>query len=128
MKLLLDTHLLIWSASTPQRLSSKAKKLIEDDANALYFSAASICEVTIKAGLGREDFNVNPTTLRQGLLENDYQECPITGQHALALSSLPDLHRDPFDRMLIAQALVEGFCLFTRDAAISAYPGNIIAV
>lgn len=128
MKLLLDTHLLLWAAGEPDRLSVRAKSLMEDQDNALVFSAASLWEITIKAGLGRADFQIDPHLLRRGLIENGYEELPVTGQHALAVGQLPDVHRDPFDRILVAQATVEGLLLVTHDPLVQAYPGPIEAV
>ena len=128
MKLLLDTHLLLWAAGKPDRLSVRARSLIEDPDNDLMFSAASLWEVTIKAGLGRADFQIDPHLLRRGLIENGYEELPVTGQHALAVGQLPDVHRDPFDRILVAQATVEGLLLLTHDPLVQAYPGPITAV
>jgi len=128
MKLLLDTHLLLWAAGDLDRLSVRARSLMEDQNNVLVFSAASLWEVTIKAGLGRADFQVDPHLLRRGLIENGYEELPITSQHALAVGQLPDVHRDPFDRILVAQAMVEGLLLLTHDPLVQAYPGPIEAV
>ncbi|MBS1026436.1 type II toxin-antitoxin system VapC family toxin [Gluconobacter cerinus] len=128
MKLLLDTHLLLWAAGEPDRLSVRARSLMEDQDNALVFSAASLWEITIKAGLGRADFQIDPHLLRRGLIENGYEELPVTGQHALAIGQLPDVHRDPFDRILVAQATVEGLLLLTQDPLVQAYPGPITAV
>ncbi|QQX92779.1 type II toxin-antitoxin system VapC family toxin (plasmid) [Gluconobacter sphaericus] len=128
MKLLLDTHLLLWAAGEPDRLSVRARSLMEDQNNVLVFSAASLWEVTIKAGLGRVDFQIDPHLLRRGLIENGYEELPVTGQHALAVGQLPDVHRDPFDRILVAQAMVEGLLLLTHDPLVQAYPGPIEAV
>lgn len=91
----------------------------------LLFSAASIWEIAIKRGLGRSDFRVDPALLRRGLLENGYDELPINGRHALGVNRLPDLHRDPFDRMLVAQAVEEGVLLLTSDAQVARYPGPI---
>lgn len=125
MILLLDTHLLLWAAGDPQRLSGPARALIEDPAHVLVFSAASLWEVMIKRTLGRADFQVDPGLLRRGLLDNGYRELPVRGDHVLALAALPMLHRDPFDRLLLAQAQVEGMLLLTRDAALAAYPGPI---
>ncbi len=128
MKLLLDTHLLLWAAGEPDKLSERARTLIDDQNNVLVFSAASLWEVTIKVGLGRADFQVDPHLLRRGLIENGYEELPITSQHALAVGQLPDVHRDPFDRILVAQAMVEGLLLLTHDPLVQAYPGPIDAV
>ncbi|MBB3192508.1 type II toxin-antitoxin system VapC family toxin [Halomonas cerina] len=125
MILLLDTHLLLWAASHPERLSETARARLLDESNELWFSSASIWEITIKAGLGREDFRVDPYLLRRGLVDNGYVELPITSGHALAVHHLPPIHRDPFDRMLIAQAESEGILLLTADATVARYPGPI---
>ncbi|MBN9562727.1 MAG: type II toxin-antitoxin system VapC family toxin [Alphaproteobacteria bacterium] len=125
MKLLLDTHLLLWAAGVPDRLSAAARAWLTDPLNELLFSPASLWEVAIKRGLGRQDFQVDPRALRRGLLDNDYRELPISSDHAVAIDSLPPLHKDPFDRMLVAQAIVEGVTLLTSDAAVSQYPGPV---
>ena len=125
MKVLLDTHLLLWAVGTPERLTKDARDLIEDHDTELVFSAASLWEITIKNSLGRDDFQVDPRLLRRGLLDNGYVELPVTGSHAVAVDSLPPLHRDPFDRILVAQAQVEGILLLTADALIARYPGSI---
>lgn len=128
MKLLLDTHLLLWAAEDSPRLSPAARALINDPANDLIFSAASLWEIAIKRNLGRDDFKVEPRVLRRGLVDNGYTELPITGEHTLTLDLLPPLHRDPFDRILVAQALSEGFLLLTVDSWVAQYPGPILAV
>jgi PIN domain nuclease of toxin-antitoxin system len=128
MKLLLDTHLLLWAAGEPKRLSKQARSLIDNTENELLFSAASLWEVAIKRGLGREDFKVDARLLRRGLLDNGYNELPITSDHVVATESLPPIHRDPFDRVLVAQATVEGITLLTLDSLVSRYPGPIRAV
>lgn len=125
MKLLLDTHLLLWAAGAPDRLPAAALPLMRDPANILLFSAASLWEITIKRGLGRADFQVDSRVLRRGLLDNGHEELPITSEHAVFIDSLPDLHKDPFDRILVAQATVEGITLLTSDAVIARYPGPI---
>lgn len=125
MKLLLDTHLLLWAAGDPDRLSPAARKLIEAPENELFFSAASLWEITIKHGLGHSDFQVNARVLRRGLLDNGYSELPIASEHAVAIDSLPSIHKDPFDRTLIAQATVEGITLLTVDALVAQYPGPV---
>lgn len=125
MKLLLDTHLLLWAAGQPEKLSAQARRLLEDPRSVLYFSAASIWEIAIKRSLGREDFRVEPRVLRRGLLDNGYEELVITSEHALATDGLPPLHKDPFDRILLAQALSEGITLLTADATVAAYPGPV---
>lgn len=125
MKLLLDTHLLLWAAGEPKKLSPKARKLIADTDNELMFSAASLWEVAIKRALGRTDFQVDSRLLRRGLIDNGYVELPVFSAHAVAVESLPPIHKDPFDRLLIAQSLVEGVTLLTSDAAVAQYGGSI---
>jgi PIN domain nuclease of toxin-antitoxin system len=125
MNLLLDTHLLLWAAATPDRLSREATELILDKENRLFFSAASMWEIAIKRGLGRADFRVDPALLRRGLVENGYDELPVTSTHAMAVGHLPPLHKDPFDRMLVAQAESEGLLLLTNDNLVAGYPGPI---
>jgi PIN domain nuclease of toxin-antitoxin system len=123
VKLLLDTHLLLWAALQQARLSPIARTLIADLSNELLFSSASIWEVTIKRG--RDDFQVDPRLLRRGLLDNLYIELPITGMHALAVGELPPLHKDPFDRILVAQAMVEAVTLLTSDPLVGQYPAPV---
>ena len=125
MSFLLDTHILLWAAGMPERLPGDARALIEDPSSELYFSAASLWEVAIKNGLGRADFNVDPRLLRQGLRNNGYMELAITGTHAVAVDTLPPIHNDPFDRLLIAQAHAEALTLLTADAVVGQYPGPI---
>jgi PIN domain nuclease of toxin-antitoxin system len=127
MKLLLDTHLLLWAAGEPRRLSKQARTLIGNPDNELLFSSASLWEVAIKRGLGREDFKVDARLLRRGLLDNGYNELPIVSDHVVATESLP-IHKDPFDRILVAQATVEGVTLLTIDPLVSQYPGPIKTV
>jgi PIN domain nuclease of toxin-antitoxin system len=111
MKLLLDTHLLLWAAGDPTRLSPAARALMEDPDNELLFSAASLWEVAIKRMLDRQDFRADARLLRRGLLDNGYVELPIMSEHAVAIDGLAPIHADPFDRILIAQATVEGITL-----------------
>ena len=125
MKLLLDTHLLLWAAGQPERLPAAARLLLEDPQHALLFSAASLLEVAIKRVLGRSDFRVDPRLLRRGLLDNGYSELPITSEHAVSIDSLPPIHKDPFDRILVAQSIVEGITLLTADPVLAQYPGPI---
>ena len=128
MKLLLDTHVLLWAAAAPDRLPDDARTLLEDRATEPIFSAASLWEVAIKSGLGRADFRVDPRLLRRGLLEHGYTELAVTGAHAVAVDLLPPLHGDPFDRILIVQAQIEGIVLLTADAMVARYPGPIRAI
>lgn len=125
MKFLLDTQLLLWAAGQPERLSATARRLLSDQRNEFLFSAASLWEVAIKNSLGREDFRVEPRLLRRGLLDNGYVELAVTSQHAVSIDGLPPLHKDPFDRLLLAQALTEGITLLTNDARLAGYPGPV---
>lgn len=125
MKLLLDTHLLLWAAGEPERLPRAALVEIEKAENELLFSAASLWEVAIKRGLGRADFRVDPRLLRRGLVDNGYYELPITSEHAVAVDGLPLIHKDPFDRILVAQSIVEGITLLTVDALVAQYPAPV---
>lgn len=125
MKFLLDTQILLWAAGEPKRLSPAARKLLNSPENELLFSAASLWEIAIKRGLGRKDFVVEPRLLRRGLLDNGYIELAITSQHAVSIDNLPPLHKDPFDRLLLAQALTEGITLLTSDAQLARYQGPV---
>ena len=125
MKLLLDTHLLLWAAGEPDRLPNEARTAIENPENELLFSSASLWEVAIKAGLGRADFIVDARLLRRGLLTNGYIELAISGEHAVGVAVLPPLHKDPFDRMLVSQAILEGITLLTVDRHIASYPAPV---
>ena len=125
MKLLLDTQLLLWAAGQPQRLPAEARDLIEDARNQLMFSPASLWEVAIKSGLGRADFRADARLLRRGLIDNGYAELPITGEHAVAVADLPPIHKDPFDRILVAQSAAEGILLLTADPILARYPGPL---
>ena len=110
MSFLLDTHVLLWAAGVPERLPAAARTLIEDPATELVYSA---------------DFSVDPRLLRRGLLEHGYTELAVTGAHAVAVDTLPPIHKDPFDRLLVAQAQIEGITLVTADEVVGRYPGPI---
>jgi PIN domain nuclease of toxin-antitoxin system len=125
MRLLLDTHILLWAANEPERLSAATRALVENPNNDVVFSAISIWEIAIKTARGRGDFRLHAGFFRRGLFDNGYTELPMTGAHAAALAGLPAIHKDPFDRMLVAQATVEGLTLVTSDPAIANYPGPI---
>lgn len=126
MKLLLDTHLLIWAADNIERVPAAARALMTDPKNELIFSVASLWEIAIKSGLNRPDFQVSAALLRRGLIDNGYRELPILSEHAIAIDALPPIHKDPFDRMLIAQATVEGILLLTDDSTVARYPGPLM--
>ena len=123
MRLLLDSHLLLWAASEPERISTEAGDLIA--ANERYFSAASLWELAIKTALGRGDFVVDLAALHAGLRDNQYGELPVTSAHALFTMNLPPIHKDPFDRILVAQAILEGLTLLTADATVARYGGAV---
>lgn len=125
MKLLLDTHLLLWAAGQPERLSASALTLLSDPQHELLFSAASLWEIAIKSALDRPDFRVDPRQLRRSLLDNGYGELPVTSEHAVSISALPAIHKDPFDRILLTQSLVEGITLLTSDATLAQYSENL---
>ena len=128
MTFLLDTHVLLWAAGEPRRLTPQARDLLRDPATELVFSTASIWEVVIKSSLGRSDFRVDPWLLRDGLLRNGYRELAIRSDHALAVGHLPPIHNDPFDRILMAQARVENVTLLTMDEKLARYPAPIRAL
>jgi PIN domain nuclease of toxin-antitoxin system len=124
MKLLIDTHLLLWAAAG--ELPAAAERYISDESSLLLFSPASMWEIVIKCDLERPDFDVDPHVLYNGLLENGYEELQITAKHTLAVRTLPPLHKDPFDRILIAQAISEGISLLTSDHIVAQYRGPVI--
>jgi PIN domain nuclease of toxin-antitoxin system len=124
MKLLLDTHVLLWAALG--ELDGEAEALVEDESNELYFSSASIWEVVIKNALRREDFAYNPMALYRGLKLNGYIEVPVISSHVLRVGVLPDIHKDPFDRILVAQSTVEDLTLVTADKTVAHYSDNIM--
>ena len=128
MRFLFDTHLLLWAAATPERLPPLARDILDEAANDILFSAGSIWEIAIKNGLGRADFRVDPRLLRNGLLGAGYGELAISSAHAVAVNGLPSLHKDPFDRLLVAQATVEDIVLVTADPLVGQYPGPISLV
>jgi PIN domain nuclease of toxin-antitoxin system len=125
VKILADTHILLWASDHPSKLSKDAVSLLSDLKNELFFSPLSIWEVAVKGALGRKDFQFDPRTLRRDLLDNGYTELPLTSEHALAVQGLPPLHKDPIDRLLVAQATVEGILFLTVDRQIAKYPGPI---
>jgi PIN domain nuclease of toxin-antitoxin system len=127
-RFLVDTQLLLWSASASRKLPAAVGRLFRDAGHEFHFSAASLWEVAIKASLGRADFAVDAGEFRDVLLENGFQELAITGLHAVAVSRLPQIHADPFDRMLVAQATSEPMVLITADERLALYPGTIEVV
>ncbi|MCA8889264.1 MAG: type II toxin-antitoxin system VapC family toxin [Parvularculaceae bacterium] len=125
MNLLFDTHLLLWAAADSVRLPDAARQFILEETSIINFSAASIWEVAIKCALGREDFAANPKSLRAALIDAGWNEIAITGEHAAGMLDLAPIHKDPFDRMLLSQARVEGMTLLTSDAILASYPGDV---
>lgn len=128
MKFLLDTHLLLWAAIDSPKLSSSAREIICNVENELYFSAASIWEIAIKTSLGKPEFQVNSTLFCRTLLDNGYQELEITSRHVTATETLPKIHKNPFDRILIAQSYVEGITLLSTDEKVIAYGHTVRCV
>jgi PIN domain nuclease of toxin-antitoxin system len=126
MRLLLDTHILIWDAFGS--LAQDIRQYLDDEKNDLFFSPASIWEVVIKSALNKPDFQIDPVSFYQGLLSSGYEEVPITSLHSLQVEKLSHIHKDPFDRLLIAQAQAEGMTFLTADETIARYPGDIIFV
>ena len=122
MKILLDTHILIWLSDG--KVPHRAAEYVNNPGNTLLFSSASIWEVAIK--YGRNDFNLHPEVLYDGLIRAGYQELSVTGRHTLSLPTLPPLHKDPFDRIILAQAASECVPLLTSDKLLLQYPYNII--
>lgn len=128
MRLLLDTHLLLWAAASSGRLSSEARSLIQDPANDVHYSAASVWEIAIKSTLRRKDFRVDLRLLRSTFPVMGLTELPVTAAHAVEVTQLPAVHRDPFDRLLIAQSIVEPMVLLTNDAALGRYGAAVRVV
>ena len=126
MRLLLDTHVLLWSLADPRRLPESARDAIETGDNEILFSAASIWEVAIKSQLLRAEFGVDAATIIDAARETRFTELPISAQHAAAIATLPLHHKDPFDRLLIGQALTEPARLVTADKALAAYSNDLV--
>lgn len=127
MRVLVDTHLLLWAAARSRRLPKEARRLLEDPRNDVHYSAASLWEIAIKLGLRRGDFQVDLRRLRPALSEMGFLELPVTGAHAERLVALPPIHKDPFDRMLVGQSFCEPLVLLTNDDALAAY-GEVVRV
>ena len=125
MRFLLDTHFVVWVPIDDHRISRQARTILNDPANQFVFSVSSIWEIAIKKGLGRPDFPHDPREMRKQLIENGYAELTIESRHVVLVDSMPPIHKDPFDRILIAQAMVEGITLLTADPVIAKYPGPI---
>ena len=122
---LVDTQLLLWWSVMPEHLPESARILLERSDSPLLFSVVSLWEVAIKASLGRGDFQVDPLALRMGLLREGFRELPIQVEHVLAVQKLPWIHRDPFDRLLVAQAAREQLTLLTADRTLLGYGDGV---
>lgn len=125
IRVLLDTHLLLWAKTAPGRLPEAFRRLIVEPEVEPLFSAASIWEVAIKQSQLRDDFSIDAAELRVELLDTGYAELPVRGEHVVAVANLPWIHKDPFDRLLVAQAIVEEMELLTIDRQLGRYPGPI---
>jgi len=125
MRLLLDTHVLLWAVASSRRLSKEARSLIADPDNEVFYSAAGLWEISIKSALRRSDFRIDVGAFAAALPQTGLSELPVRASHAVAVAALPDLHRDPFDRMLVAQALTEPLVLITNDPMLVKYPAPV---
>ncbi len=121
MNYLLDTHVLLWALVDPDKVPRPMLRLIEETGNRVWFSAASIWEIAIKHSLGRDDFPIEPRVIWKAARETGLEELAVTGEHAVGVDALPWLHRDPFDRLLVAQARTARMKLLTLDPQVSAY-------
>ncbi len=121
MRVLLDTQILLWALIEPQRLSAPAREILEDPGSDVLFSSASIWEIAIKAGLGRADFRIDPAEIVAAAMESGFTELPVRSAAALKVATLPAHHRDPFDRLLLAQAMTEPAVFYTADAQLPVY-------
>jgi len=125
MRFLLDTHFILWLPIGGVGIGRTAKTIIDDSANGFVFSAASLWEIALKRARYGNNFAYDPRTIRAEMLQNGYEELSVQGSHVVAVDTLPYIHKDPFDRLLIAQAMIEGITLLTADATIARYPGPI---
>lgn len=121
MRLLLDTHILLWAISDADRLSPETRAAIADPENEVLFSAASIWEIAIKLAVGRLEARVGVAEIASEAIGNGFRELPVVSSVAARVAELPLHHRDPFDRLLLAQAMAEPAILYTRDAALERY-------
>lgn len=125
MRLLLDTQVLLWSVRESRRIPEATVRLLEDGANEVFYSAASIWEIAIKLALRRRDFQLDLDIFLRGVVEMNFTELPVTSSHAVEVTRLPAGHKDPFDRLLVAQARVEPLVLLTADRALLPYSENV---
>ncbi|CAM2161444.1 Type II toxin-antitoxin system VapC family toxin [Paraburkholderia sacchari] len=125
MRLLIDTHVFLWAMSGDKQLTKKAEAIMLS-AETVFVSAASIWEIAIKSGIGKLDADVNELVAR--MEEAGFRELPVTAAHAAAVRDLPDIHRDPFDRLLVAQAITEPLRLLTDDDTVGKYSELVITI
>jgi PIN domain nuclease of toxin-antitoxin system len=123
---LFDTHVLLWALGEPEHLTPEVRELVDQGAVGRSFSVASVWEIVIKSAQRRVDFNADAASVRNALLDSGFREIDITADHVLALRSLPRLHGDPFDRIMIAQANAEGLTFVTADAMLAKYPVRVL--
>lgn len=128
MRALLDTHILLWALIEPAKLNARMRGLLENPDHEILFSAASVWEMAIKAALGRADFNVSPQAVVETACSTGFVELPVRSVAALRVATLPPHHRDPFDRLLVAQAMTEPATLYTADARLEAYSELVVRV
>lgn len=121
MRILLDTHLVLWAMAASRKLPRAVKSQLLDSNNEVYFSAASLWEIAIKRGLRREDFRIDLDAFLGALRESGFIELPIAAAHAMAIARLPPIHKDPFDRMLVAQSMAEPMTFLTNEAVLAEY-------
>lgn len=128
MNLLLDTHVALWAITDSPKLSKKARELIESPKSSVWISAATVWEIAIKHGLGRGDMPVSSQDALRYFRESGYRFLPVEPEHAAAVEDLPAHHGDPFDRILVAQAIVEPMRLITHDPVVARYSDTIIVI
>jgi PIN domain nuclease of toxin-antitoxin system len=128
LNLLLDTHVALWAITDSPKLPLKARELIASPKTNVWISAASIWEIAIKHSLGRGDMPISAQDARRYFSESGYRLLAIEAEHALAVEDLPTHHGDPFDRILVAQALMEPMRLMTHDAMVALYSDTIIKI
>ena len=128
MKLLVDTQILIWSTTAPELTPRQAQSQLEDEGNSLWFSVASLWEIAVKRSLNKPDFLIDVGPMRDSLFDAGFEELPVQASHVLCLTGLQRFHKDPFDRLLLAQAVAEGMVLLTTDRVLAKYEGPITLV
>ncbi len=121
MRILLDTHLLLWAMAASQKLPRAVKSQLLDPGNEVYYSAASVWEIAIKRGLRRAQFRIDIDDLLNALRESGFLELPVDARHAAGVAHLPPIHKDPFDRLLVAQSMAEPMTLLTNDKIVAEY-------